>query len=170
MGMKTRLAKFLSDSNISSPQRGEDKGEGVNKHRILSLAKHNRRNPTIAEQKMWALLRRKNLGYTFKRQHPIGNYIVDFVCLEIKLVIECDGGQHNDVVDSKRSCFLESKGFKIIRFWNNDILSNLDGITIVIKQNLPSPVLLAARGAEQNFLSQMGEDKQIPNGIEKDLL
>ena len=78
--------------------------------------------------------RYKNLA--FKRQHPIGDYIVDFICLEKKLIIEIDGGQHNEPSNIKydkiRTEFLESKGYKVIRFWNNDIDNNIEGLFLEI--------------------------------------
>lgn len=77
-------------------------------------------------------------GLKFKRQQPIGNYVVDFVCFEKKLVIELDGGQHADQViqDATRTCWLESQGFEVLRFWNNDVLQNMDGVWDVIVLHL----------------------------------
>ena len=76
----------------------------------------------------------------FKRQHPIGNYIVDFVCLEKKLIIEIDGGQHNEVdnieYDRARTDFLETKGYHVIRFWNSDIDKNIEGVFLEIDKYL----------------------------------
>ena len=82
---------------------------------------------------LWSILRnRKILGYKFKRQYPIGNYIVDFVCKELKLIIELDGGQHNTtegiIYDKKRTEYLEIVGYKILRFWNTDVDKNIDGV------------------------------------------
>ncbi len=103
----------------------------MNKYNLL--ARNLRKTQTPQEQKLWALLRnRQLLGYKFKRQYPIGNYIVDFVCREQKLVIELDGGQHNiaDNIDCdiKRSQYIRHRGFKIIRFWNNEIDENIEGV------------------------------------------
>jgi hypothetical protein len=68
----------------------------------------------------------------FRRQHPLGPYVLDFVCLEAGLVVELDGGQHAEpkavVYDQRRTCFLESQGFRVVRFWNNDVMSNLEGV------------------------------------------
>ena len=101
------------------------------------LARKLRKQQTPEETKMWNLLRNhqyKNLA--FKRQHPIGNYIVDFICLEKKLIIEIDGGQHNEInnveYDKQRTIFLERKGYKVIRFWNNDINENIEGVFLDI--------------------------------------
>ena len=105
---------------------------------LQDLAKQNRRNPTDAERKMWSLLRKNGMGAAFRRQHQIGQYIVDFVCLEKKLIIECDGSQHldNRADDTVRTSFLESQGYHVIRFWNNDILYETDGVYMVIEKAL----------------------------------
>lgn len=84
-----------------------------------------RQNQTDAEKHLWYYLRAKRLqGYKFRRQHLLHPYIVDFVCLEKKFIIELDGGQHIDQVayDEKRTLILRSKGFSLLRFWNHDVL------------------------------------------------
>lgn len=111
----------------------------MNKYNII--ARKLRKNQTPQEEKLWQLLRNQQLqGLKFRRQYPIGEFIVDFVCKEIKLVIEIDGGQHNLVenieLDTKRSNFLLSKGYRVLRFWNNDIDNNLDGVYETILGNL----------------------------------
>ena len=75
-------------------------------------------------------------GFKFRRQQPIGNYIVDFVCFENRIVIEVDGGQHaiEKEKDSERTKWLESQGFKILRFWNNEVLMNIEGVLEVIRE------------------------------------
>jgi len=102
------------------------------------LAKNLRKNQTPQEQKLWQLIRNNQLGVKFKRQHPIGDYIVDFVCREKWLIIELDGGQHNEddniINDKIRTQYLESRGFKVIRFWNNDINNNIEGVILDIKK------------------------------------
>ena len=90
-----------------------------------SFAKELRRNMTDAERLLWQKLRNRNLiGYKFRRQHPVQHYIVDFVCLEKMLIIEVDGGQHGDrqAYDQKRTLVLQNLGFRVIRFWNNEVL------------------------------------------------
>ena len=102
-------------------------------------ARRLRRNPTDAEKKLWSLLRRKQLsGYRFRRQVPIGPYVVDFACLAAHLVIEVDGGQHAVSVDKdrQRTAWLESRGYKVVRFWNNDVLGNPDGVLQTILRAL----------------------------------
>ena len=87
---------------------------------------------TDAENELWYYLRREGLGVKFRKQHPIGKYIADFACLNPKLIIELDGGQHTetDAVahDAARTAFLEAQGFKVLRFWNNDVLENMAGV------------------------------------------
>ncbi len=97
------------------------------------LARELRKNSTPQEQKLWKILRnRQFLNLKFKRQVPIGNYIADFLCEEKKLVIEIDGGQHNKInnieKDKIRTECIELEGYKVIRFWNNEIDNNLEGV------------------------------------------
>lgn len=94
-----------------------------------------RRRQTDAERKLWSFLRGHQMaGYQFRRQAPIGRYIVDFACFAKKLVIEVDGGQHADNQrDVARTQWLESQGFQVIRFWNNDILANSEGVRRAIE-------------------------------------
>ena len=115
-------------------------GEGVPNH-LTDIAKQLRKNITEAEKKLWQQLRAKQLhGCKFKRQQPIGNYVVDFVCFEKKLVVELDGGQHADPVheikDETRTSWLQSQGFEVLRFGNHDVLQNMDGVWDVITQHL----------------------------------
>ncbi len=96
-------------------------------------AKNLRKNSTIQEQKLWSLIRNKQLkGLKFTRQYPIGNYIVDFACRKEKIIIELDGGQHNEEenikYDIKRTKYLEGLGYRVIRFWNTDIDNNIEGV------------------------------------------
>ncbi len=91
---------------------------------------------TDAERKVWQVLRGKLTGVSFRRQHQIGRYIVDFVCLEKRLVIECDGSQHTEEADKERTRFLENEGFRVLRFWNNEILTNIEGVYEVIVKEL----------------------------------
>lgn len=98
---------------------------------ILDNAKKLRRQSTPTEIKLWAQLRsRRFLGLKFRRQSPLGSYIVDFVCIEKKLIIEIDGGQHNENnqrdYDQRRTAFLNGLGYTVIRFWNNEILWQFD--------------------------------------------
>jgi very-short-patch-repair endonuclease len=87
-----------------------------------------RRNMTEAERALWRELRHDRLGCCFRRQHPIPPYIVDFVCLEATLVVEADGGQHADSRDQQRDTYLRRQGWRILRFWNNNVLENRAGV------------------------------------------
>jgi very-short-patch-repair endonuclease len=88
-----------------------------------------RRNMTEAERALWRRLRNKGLGVKFRRQEPIGCYIVDFVCYEKRIVIELDGGQHiESLEDIGRENWLRERRFKVLRFWSNDVLRNIDGV------------------------------------------
>ena len=102
------------------------------------IARVLRKNQTPQEQKLWNLIRNNQLGVKFKRQHPIGNYIVDFVCREKWLIIELDGSHHNEekniISDNKRTLYLNSRGYKVIRFWNNDIDNSIEGVISEIKK------------------------------------
>ena len=106
-------------------------GGMVNFAMANEIARHLRKNQTEAETLLWSRLRAKQLaGYRFRRQHPIRGYVVDFVCLEKKLVIELDGSQHVEQAsaDMVRTASIERDGFRVIRFWNNDVFGNLDGV------------------------------------------
>lgn len=99
--------------------------------RGLGLARQLRKSWTDAELRLWQLLRNRSIGkHKFRRQHPVGRYVVDFICLEQQLVIEVDGSQHvdRDEQDKKRTVYLESQGFRVIRFWDNDVLMRTDGV------------------------------------------
>jgi very-short-patch-repair endonuclease len=99
------------------------------KRQISPHAAPLRRNSTDAERLLWSKLRARRLGgWKFRRQHTIGPYIADFVCLERMLVVKADGGQHNEQADRVRSGYLRSQGYRVVRYWNHDILRNIDGV------------------------------------------
>jgi adenine-specific DNA-methyltransferase len=109
-------------------------------HFLTSRSRRLRRNSTDAEKKLWSVLRNGQLsGFRFRRQAEIDGYIADFLCAERRLIIEVDGGQHSPEGDARRTAFLESQGFRILRFWNNDVLQNLDGVWMEIEATLTSP-------------------------------
>src|SRR3954451_25366706 len=95
-------------------------------------------NQTDAEKKLWNHIRNRQInGSKFVRQEPIGRYICDFVCSEKRLVIEVDGGQHSDSSrDEVRDRYLRAQGYRVMRFWNNDVLSNTEGVLTVIDEEL----------------------------------
>ena len=94
---------------------------------------------TDAEQALWRSLRDRQVdGYRFRRQVPIGRYIVDFACLEKGLIVEVDGGQHaiNQDDDKTRDAWLEKEGYRVLRFWNNEVLGNREGVLVRISEAL----------------------------------
>jgi very-short-patch-repair endonuclease len=97
-----------------------------------------RLSATDAERRLWAALRNRRLqGYKFRRQHPIGRFVVDFACTKHRLVIEADGGQHSEnAADERRTAWLESQGWRVIRFWNPDILRNTEDVVTMIMHAL----------------------------------
>ena len=112
--------------------RGRDRSNRIADRRAKAL----RRLPTAAEQRLWEVLRSRQLGGgKFRRQAPVGPYIVDFICPSAHLVVEIDGGQHAAATeyDAKRARYLKEQGFRVIRFWNNDVLENLDGVLAEIQ-------------------------------------
>jgi len=130
----------------------------------LSKAHRLRRDMTDAERKLWSVLRNRQLeGAKFRRQQPIGPFIADFVCQQHRLIVEADGGQHSEsIADNRRAAFLESKGYRVLRFWNNDILSNLDGVAGVIAAALSTPH--PARALRESPSPARGEGIGASNG------
>ena len=122
--------------------------------RKTPFAERLRRDQTDAEIKMWTLLRcRQFFGFKFRRQQPIGPYIVDFYCPRAQLVVELDGGQHADRVayDTRRTAFLEHQGYHVMRFWDNDVLLTSDSVLATIQDYFdtsmePSPPPLSQEG------------------------
>ncbi|SER14301.1 Very-short-patch-repair endonuclease [Solimonas aquatica] len=110
-----------------------------------SLARELRRTQTDAERVLWQRLRnRQLLGHKFRRQLPIGPYIVDFVCVERQLIIELDGGQHAEqrARDAQRSAWLQARGFRVLRFWNDQALKETNAVLEFVLRHLsenPSP-------------------------------
>jgi very-short-patch-repair endonuclease len=106
------------------------------RHASIGLARSFRKNMTDTEMKLWLRLRRNQLGHYFRRQVPIGKYIVDFMCRQKKLIVEIDGIQHSTMngleKDRQRDEYLKSEGFLVLRFNNSEISTNVDGIVDVI--------------------------------------
>ncbi|AEP09003.1 primosomal protein N' [Micavibrio aeruginosavorus] len=128
------------------PSRRGEEGQ-----RAMDQARELRKDMTDAETRLWFCLSKDQLGHKFRRQHPIPPYVADFACIEKNLIIEVDGGQHNDSAhDEKRTAFLNSLGWRVLRFWNNEVLENIDGVlqTIITKlaEHSPPP---SARGEDQ---------------------
>jgi very-short-patch-repair endonuclease len=118
------------------------------KSRLTPFAQQLRNKSTEAEKILWRHLRLKQIeGCKFRRQQPIENYIVDFVCFDKRIIIEVDGGQHsvNKDSDSARDEYLKSNGFDVLRFWNNEIFENLNGVLEVIRNKVLTPSLNPSR-------------------------
>jgi very-short-patch-repair endonuclease len=110
--------------------------------RNTDRARQLRASATDSEHLMWRHLRGRRLrGFKFRRQFPISGYVVDFVCLDAKLIIEVDGCQHTDNVepDARRSEILSKSGFRVVRFWNNDVLARSNDVLAEILRNLQAP-------------------------------
>lgn len=160
-----------------SPRRGEGRGEGSDmfasrkpSSESISFARNLRKNQTDAENALWAVLRsRQFLDLKFKRQHPVPPYTVDFVCLENKLVVEIYGGQHAEDIDYDlaRTDYLQSLGFKVVRFWNNEVLSNLDGTLEALKEHIssPSPQPSPQRGEGAKLQKALALDDWVDAGF-----
>lgn len=104
----------------------------------INLARRLRREQTEAERKVWSMLRRHQMeGVQFRRQQPNGSFIADFYCAAAKLVIELDGGQHGEDAiaarDAERTRWLESEGYRVLRFWNSDVNEHFDGVLETIR-------------------------------------
>ncbi len=159
----TLAPNLTAPSSRPSPTRGEgalasptEDNDAVAARLHLPLAQEKklqeygkllRRDSTKAETKLWNVMRSRQLdGYKFRRQHHIGNYIADFICLERQLIVEVDGGQHSDEVDANRTAFLKGQGFQVLRFWNNEVMENIEGVVAEIQAQLevalsyPSPM------------------------------
>ena len=113
----------------------------LKKRNKIAIAKKLRINSTDTEKYLWKYLRGRQLeGSKFRRQHPIGKYIVDFINLERKIIIEVDGGQHlENKKDKLRDIWLKEQGYEVLRFWDNEVLTNIDGVLELIREKLSSP-------------------------------
>jgi very-short-patch-repair endonuclease len=109
---------------------------------LKDFAKGLRSNMTEAEHRLWYYLRgHRFLGLKFKRQKPMGRYIVDFICIEQRLVIELDGGQHQEqaVRDAERDSWLAEQGYRVLRFWNNEVLNETEAVLEAIRRTVVGP-------------------------------
>jgi very-short-patch-repair endonuclease len=118
-------------------------------------ARNLRKNPTEAEKALWRRIRLRQIaGQRFRRQVPIGNYIADFVCLEKRLIVEVDGGQHAEQTahDRERTEWLKSQSFNVLRFWNHQVLQEIEFVLQSIENELKSPRLdPPPRGGRRQF-------------------
>jgi len=128
-------------------------------------------NSTDVETKLWHAIRNDQLGVKFRRQSPVLGFVADFLSNEVRLIVELDGGQHADSVsDASRTKLLEQAGFRVLRFWNNEVNENLDGVlqTIVSALNLPRPpgersaAKLPGEGGSPHHLAALGTHSKRP--------
>jgi NAD(P)-dependent dehydrogenase (short-subunit alcohol dehydrogenase family)/very-short-patch-repair endonuclease len=158
------MNKAQNRTNLRSPLAGEQAKRIAlsrgGKVRVVKNARNLRNNLTDAEKKLWHALKSNQLGVKFRRQQPIDNYIADFACLEKKLIIELDGGQHGEqtVRDETRTQYIKQFGFRVLRFWNNEVLQNLNDVLETIRNALSPPTLT---------LPRKGGGKEIPNLSDK---
>jgi len=134
-----RQLNQLALERIRPPQPSINPDSGIAELEARRVvARMVRTTPTDAEIRLWSRLRRKQLeGFRFRRQHPMGPYVVDFFCPEAKLIVEVDGGQHAESAgDVRRTRWLEAHGYRVIRFWNNDVLGNTEGVLLSILEAL----------------------------------
>ena len=107
--------------------------------RLTPIARKLRHNSTDAERRLWRHLRSRQLeGAKFLRQFPIGPHVADFACRKAHLAVELDGGQHFSEADAGRTAVIEAFGYRVVRFWNHDVLTNTDGVLEAIRQELLS--------------------------------
>ena len=163
----TKFGEKLRDipPTLSLPLK---EGGELHSHKYTKTAQDNaknlRNNLTDAEQILWQHIRKEQInGNKFRRQQPIGKYIADFVCQPKKLIIEIDGGQHNESIninaDQERTIYLNQAGYKVIRFWNNEIFNNINGVLEYLKETLDS---LPTRGGGSGW----GDREAFLNDLE----
>ena len=139
------------DGSTPGPSRKREGRRGAFKPRPTARARALRNNATDAEKLLWRHLSRRQLGgYKFSRQMPVGPFVCDFMCREAKLVVEADGGQHEIARDAARTRFIEAEGYTVLRFWNHDVLGNVEGVlqTILRVLNEAHPRPLPQAGGE----------------------
>jgi very-short-patch-repair endonuclease len=158
-----RTPAEMALDRIPSPLWGEGRVRGDVHETPRKYERSLRRKQKDAERRLWARLRDRRFdGTKFRRQHPIGSYIVDFCCPQVGLVIELDGGQHatRPGADATRTAFLHSEGYRVLRFWNSDVLGNMDGvlqrIAEVFRDPHPDPLPGRERGEARAALGAEG--------------
>jgi len=148
-------AKIRNEPPLPSREGPRAKGARGRGPEVLR-ARELRKESTDAEKKLWAVLRRKNVdGLRFRRQYPIGPYFADFICLPARLIVEVDGGQQGDNDDQIehdriRTAWLATQNFRVMRFWNLDVMENLAGVIDQIADAVRTPPPIASRSAQSN--------------------
>ena len=137
-GPAASAAERLFDQPPPNPPH---KGEGFKRLKLppnaTARARRLRRDMTDAERLLWRALREALPGHHWRKQVPLGPYIADFASHSARLIVEVDGGQHNDARDAARYRFLAAEGYRVLRFWNNDVLANPDGVLATIAKAIP---------------------------------
>src|SRR5215469_996885 len=173
-------------TNTSSPSMGEGRGGGDAKDRSMvkkvpsagagERDRSLRRDMTEAEQRLWQMLRsRQTEGYRFRRQVPIGGFIADFVCHAARPIVEIDGGQHDpsSEAEATRTRFLEAEGYRVLRFWNNEVLDNPEGVRGAIADALhhatSSPTLPDRGGGRKATTTNPADPAQLIADLQRQL-
>ncbi|MWL86709.1 endonuclease domain-containing protein [Cupriavidus sp. SW-Y-13] len=149
-----------TDGLLPSPSGRGAGGEGrrLTHHEFIRQL---RSNQTTAEQRLWYHLRaHRFLGLKFKRQMPIGPYIADFLCMEYKLIVEADGGQHGSLSDFDRDQWLEAQGYTVLRFWNNQVHEETDGVLEAIRLTVLAKGLVEPPALSPNPSPARGRGEQ----------
>jgi very-short-patch-repair endonuclease len=159
-----------ADCNLTAPspsplvgegaRRADEGGKDRSQRRLQKLARSMRHQPTEAEHKLWLLLRdRRFIDHKFRRQVPIGPYVADYVCYSAKLIVEADGSQHAESLrDTIRDAELTHRGFRIVRFWNHDILARPDLVLEALWHALTSPSSVSAAPSHLLPRGEKGSD------------
>jgi very-short-patch-repair endonuclease len=107
------------------------------RRQISPHASRLRKEQTDVERALWLKVRDRRLdGFKFRRQATVGPYVADFLCVEAMLIVELDGGQHNEETDARRTAFLKESGYRVLRFWNSDVADNMDGVLMTVLEAL----------------------------------
>ncbi len=155
--MTARQVKPSPPAGEGGPRRRRGTGEGS----LVKVARQLRAQMTDAERKLWLALRdRRFAAFKFRRQVPIGRYIADFVCFDQRLIIEVDGGQHAEsAADAERDDWFAQNDFRVVRFWNNDVLGNLEGVLTALLDHLETTPHPSSRLREPPPSPARGEGK-----------
>ena len=134
----------------------------------IERARQLRRNHTEAERRVWARLRARQLnGVKFRRQHPVGSFVVDFCCPERRVIVELDGGQHASRVleDQRRTTFLVQRGYRVLRFWDNDVITHIEAVIEQIANAVSDPHPSPLPDRDCVVIQGPGERSYFPEGF-----
>ena len=171
--VRSTTSRPAGTSSPCKPCKGEvGRGSAASRFsrtpQVTARARKLRGDPTDAEQKLWWVLRRRQIkDRKFRRQHPIGPYVLDFYCSTVRLAIEVDGGQHNHEAerarDERRTRWLSAQGVTVLRFWNSDVLENVEGVWSEIVRTIETQCSL--RATPSLTLPLSGGGKESAEGI-----